>query len=126
MSTGGSVTPAPARRGRRPALLAWTAALAVGFGLVFGLGRPVERTEDALAAAYSPKPPVTRDAALASAETIVRTEYPTFVTGTRTVELRQDFGLERWVVVYTLPDQAAGVRLSFGVGDGKVSVSTFP
>lgn len=108
-------------------MVAWAAALAVGFVVVFTLGRPLPSEGDLLDAAYHPATPVTQAAAEASAAAIVRLEYPHLAATTPTVTRRADFGIDRWLIVYVsggdVPD---GVQISVGVTTGQVEVATFP
>ncbi len=109
------------------AIIAWAAALALGFVLVFSLGRPLPSEHELLDAAYRPATPVTQVAAEASAATIVRLEYPHLAAGTPTITRQSDFGIDRWLIVYVsggdVPD---GVQISVGVNTGLVEVATFP
>lgn len=107
-------------------LAVWTALLALGFAAVLVFGRPLPTAKEELEAAYHPATPVSEAAAVAAAETIVRLEHPTFVGAPRTVSLRSDLGVERYVVVYTLAELNTGLRISINVKDGKVTVATFP
>ena len=56
----------------------WAALLVVGFAVVLVLGAPVASTADELEAALHPAPPVSQEAAEASAATIVRLQFPSF------------------------------------------------
>ena len=114
---------------RFPILVAaWAALLVVGFAVVLVLGAPVATAEDELAAAMHPAPPVTQEAAEASAATIVRLQFPTFAGTTRTVTKATDFGIEHWVVEYAdiTGDAPRGLRISIVVNSGQVEITTFP
>jgi hypothetical protein len=73
----------------------------------------------------SPPTPVTEEIARRSAETIVRLQYPEFVGVTPSINKRNDFDIERWVIVYSDAVQGAGLRISITVEGGKVDVSSF-
>ena len=107
-------------------LAAWSAILVVGFALVFTIGAPLPSEDQQRQAAYHPAPPVSREAAEAAAETIVRLDYPDFIRGEKRVQEATDFGIQRWIVIYSLPGKLAGVRVSITVKTGAVEVSTFP
>lgn len=114
----------------RPSRLAllfaiWTLVLVVGFAIVLVLGAPLPNADDEVAAAMSPPTPVTEEIARRSAETIVRLQYPEFVGVTPSVNKRNDFDIERWVIVYSDAVQGAGLRISITVEGGKVDVSSF-
>jgi hypothetical protein len=103
----------------------WGAVLIVGIAVVALLGAPLPTTAEQLAEAYSPPTPVTEEVARESAETIIRIEYPEFVGVVPTVERRTDFGIARFLILYSKPDELAGVRISIVVGSGRVDVSSF-
>jgi hypothetical protein len=104
---------------------AWTLVLVAGFAVVILLGAPIQTSDQELAAAKAPATPVSEDTARRSAETIIRLEYPEFVGVTPAVEQRADFGVTRYVLVYSDPEQGAGVRISITIASGKVDVSSF-
>jgi hypothetical protein len=116
----------PERRSWFAPLAVWTLLLAVGFAAVLTLGAPLASSEDALEAAYHPAPPVTEAAAVASAETIVRLEYPAMEGATRTVSRRNDLGVDRWVIVYAMEDRLSLVRISVEIASGDVRVFYLP
>src|SRR5918992_3736147 len=88
-------------RPRGPLMLAvWTIVLVVGFAAVLTLGAPLPSSDDELAGAYSPPTPVTEAVAIASADTIVRLQYPAMRAAERTVTRRDDLGVDRFVIVY--------------------------
>jgi hypothetical protein len=122
--------PAAAPRDRLPLVLAaWTVLLVAGFALVLGFGRPLADPVDELTAAYAPATPVDEARARASAETIVRLQFPEFAGFSPSVERNEGFGevsLPHWVVVYADPGGAAGVRVSITEQQGTVEVSAFP
>jgi hypothetical protein len=113
---------------RRPAVLlgVWTLLLVVGFGGVIALGAPLATVEDRLESAMRPSPPVDEAKAIESAETIVAIKYPTMKGAQRTATRRTDFGVERWVVVYSFPDRLSLVRISITVQTGEVNESYLP
>jgi hypothetical protein len=121
-------TAAPqARPAQLPIWLAiWTVVLVAGFALVLLLGRPLPSAAEELEAAMHPTPPVSEEAALASAATIVRLQHPDLLAEERSVERRSDFGQDRWVIVYSRATALTGVRISITVETGKVTVATFP
>lgn len=104
----------------------WTALLVAGFAVIAVLGGPLADPGAELDAALHPKPPVSEAVALESAATIVRLTYPNLLGGERQVERRTDFGIDRYLVVYTDPKRAAGVRISIVVATGTVEVASFP
>jgi hypothetical protein len=108
--------------------VAWAAALVAGFAVVFTLGAPVASTADELQAALNPVPPVTQEAAETSADTIVRLQYPAFLSFPPTVTKATDFGIDHWLVEYTdaSGDVPRGLRISIVVDTGHVEVTTFP
>ena len=108
--------------------IAWGAILAAGFAVVFVLGAPVASSTDELAAALSPVPPVTQEAAEDSANTIVRLQYPVFVNFPPAVSKATDFGIDHWLVEYTdtTGDVPRGLRISIVVDTGHVEITTFP
>lgn len=103
----------------------WGIVLVLGFAVVALLGAPLQTTAQELAAAYAPPTPVTEEVARESAETIIRLEYPEFVGVTPTIERRTDFGIARFLILYSDPEQLSGVRISIVVGTGRVDVSSF-
>ena len=108
-------------------MVAWAAALALGFALIFSLGRPLPSEHELLDAAYHPATPVTQAAAEASAAAIVRLEYPHLAASTPTITRQADFGIDRWLIVYVAGgDVPDGVQISIGVTTGLVQVATFP
>ena len=118
-----------AGRPRRSPLLvlaAWTLLLVAGYALVFTLGQPLPTLADERAAAYAPATPVDEATALRSADTIVRLEYPDFAQAPRTVQRKEEFGDDRFVIVYSRPERQAAVRISISVESGRVRVSSFP
>jgi hypothetical protein len=107
---------------------AWTTLLVVGFAVVFVLGAPVPTAAEELDAALHPTPPVTQEAAQATAATIVRLQHPDFEGIEPTVTLANDFGVDHWVVEYTdvSGDAPRGLRISVVVDSGRVEVNSFP
>lgn len=123
-------SPASGPAGPAPRRLAWifaiwTVILVLGFGLVAGLGSPLPTAADELAAAKAPATPVTESVARSSAATIVRLEYPDLAAGEPVVERRTDFGIDRFVIVYSNPDRASGLRISITVAAGLVEIASF-
>lgn len=108
------------------ALAVWTVILVLGFAAVLTLGAPLASSEDELAAAYRPSPPVTEAEAVASADTIIRIEYPMMSDAERTVSRRDDLGVDRFVIVYSLTDRLSLVRISIEVVSGDVRVFFLP
>lgn len=107
--------------------LAWALALAVGFAVVFTLGRPLPSDVEQLEAAFHPTPPVAQAAAEEAAATIVRLQYPDLAIYVPTVTRRTDFGVERWVVAYASTGTLlSGVHISVGIETGQVEVAAFP
>jgi hypothetical protein len=104
---------------------AWTVALVLGYLVVVAMGSPLPTTADELAAAKAPLTPVSEVAARESAETIVRLEYPDFVGLEPVIERRTDFGIDRYLIVYSDPDEAAGLRVSITVETGLVEIASF-
>ena len=129
MTTSATTTTAADWRSRltRPDLLfpLWGIVLIAGFLVVALLGAPLPTTAEQLAEAHAPPTPVTEEVARQSAETIIRLQYPEFVGVTPTVERRTDFGIARFLIIYSDPDELAGVRISIVVGSGRVDVSSF-
>jgi hypothetical protein len=119
-------TAAPERPRGMIALAIWTLLLILGFGAVLMLGTPLASSEDALTAAYHPTPPVTEAEAVASADTIIRIQYPAMSGAERTVSRRDDLGVDRWVIVYSLKDRLSLVRVSIEVASGDVRVFFLP
>lgn len=112
---------------RFPFLVAgWTALLVAGFAVIALLGGPLADPQRELEAALHPKTPVSEAAAVESAATIVRLSYPNLLGAERRVEHRTDFGIERYLVVYTDPKLASGLRISIAVDTGRVEVASFP
>lgn len=112
---------------RFPLLIAsWTAILVAGFTVIAVLGGPLAEPEAELEAALHPKAPVSEEVAVESAATIVELSYPNLLGAERRVEHRTDFGIERYLIVYTDPRRVAGVRISIGVATGLVEVASFP
>jgi hypothetical protein len=121
------MTAVPARPRQLPvALTIWTIVLVAGFAIVLLLGRPLPSAAEELDAAMHPTPPVSEEAALQSAETIVRLQHPDLLNQERTHERRSDFGRERWVIVYSRATELTGVRISITIDTGQVTVATFP
>jgi hypothetical protein len=106
-------------------LLIWTLVLVAGFALVIGLGSPLVDDRSAVDKAYHPTPPVTEAQAIESADTIVRVDYPQFATGIRSVTHEDTYGDDRFTIVYRMPRQVSGVRISVSV-KGSITVSTYP
>jgi hypothetical protein len=119
-------TAAPERPRGLVALVIWTVILVLGFAAVLTLGAPLASSEDALTAAYHPTPPVTEAAAVASADTIVRIQYPAMSDAQRTVSRRADLGVDRFVIVYSVADRLSLVRVSIEVASGDVRVFFLP
>ncbi len=108
------------------ALAIWTVILVLGFAAVLTLGTPLASSEDELFAAYHPGPPVTEAEAIASADTIIRLEYPAMSGAERAVSRRDDLGVNRFVIVYSLRDRLSQVRISVEVASGDVQVFFLP
>jgi hypothetical protein len=106
-------------------LIVWAVVLVAGFAIVLGLGAPITDDRSQLDKAYHPTPPVSEAQAIDAADTIVRVDYPQFATGTRTVTHDSSFGDDRFTIVYKLPRQVSGVRISISV-KGSVTVATYP
>lgn len=102
--------------------------LVLGFTVVLTLGRPLPTSAEELAAAYHPPVPVSQEAALASAATIVRLEHPGFAGITPTIQRRIDSGIDRWLIAFGGSDTegARGLRVSITVESGRVEVATYP
>lgn len=112
---------------RFPLLIAtWTALLVIGFAVIALLGGPLADPQRELEAALHPKAPVSEATALESAATIVRLSYPNLLGEERRVEHRTDFGIERYLIVYSDPKRVAGIRISIAVATGRVEVASFP
>jgi hypothetical protein len=112
---------------RFPFLIAgWAALLVAGFAAIALLGGPLADPQRELEAALHPKTPVSEAAAVESAATIVRLSYPNLLGAERRVDHRTDFGIERFLVVYTDAKLASGVRISIAVETGRVEVASFP
>ena len=112
---------------RFPFLMAgWAALLVAGFAAIALLGGPLGDPQLELEAALHPKAPVSEAVAVESAATIVRLSYPNLLGAERRVERRTDFGIERYLVVYTDPKLASGLRISIAVETGRVEVASFP
>ena len=107
---------------------AWAAILVAGFATVLVLGSPVPNATDELDAAMHPATPVTQSIAELSAATIVRLQYPSYTTATRTTTKAVDFGIEHWVVEYsdTTGSAPRGLRISIVAKTGRVEITTFP
>jgi hypothetical protein len=119
-------TPPSAARNRIAWIFAvWTVVLILGYLVVVALGSPLPTASEELAAAKTPPTPVSEDVARRSADTIVRLEYPDFVGLEPAVERRTDFGVDRFLVVYSDQDQAAGLRISITVDRGLVEVASY-
>ena len=111
----------------RPLLLAAGAVLLVaGFGVILTLGGPTATAADDLEAAYHPAAPVSEAVAQASAATIVRLQYPEFSAVEPVVTRADDFGIERFVLVYSSEELLSGVRIAIEVDSGDVTTTTFP
>lgn len=112
---------------RFPLLIAiWTALLVAGFAVIALLGGPLADPQDELEAALHPKAPVSEAVAVESAAKIVELSYPNLLGAERRVDHRTDFGIERYLIVYTDPKRVAGIRISIGVTTGLVEVASFP
>ena len=107
-------------------IAAWAALLVAGFTAIALLGGPLADPQRELEAALHPQTPVSEAAAIESAATIVRLSYPNLLGAEQRVEHRTDFGIERYLVVYTDPQVASGVRISIAVDTGRVEVASFP
>ncbi len=81
---------------------------------------------DELDAAYHPRGPVTEAVARASAATIVRLEYQEVALVEPVVTRADDFGIERFVIVYSGEELLSGVRIAIEVQSGDVRTTTFP
>jgi hypothetical protein len=125
--SGDSLTVRPARiaPGSALGLIAWAVLLVAGFAIVIGLGSPLADDRGLLDKAYHPAPPVSEARAIEAADTIVRLDYPQFASGVRTVTHEQDYGDDRYTIVYRIPRQLTGVRISVSVS-GHVSVGQYP
>ena len=105
----------------------WAALLALGFLMIFTLGRPVLNDQQELDAALHPQPPVSQIAAEQSAETIVRLQYDDLVGAPWEIRRKSDFGVDRWVITYTAEGLTLnGVTISVAIQIGKVEVASFP
>lgn len=112
---------------RFPLLIAiWTALLVAGFAVIALLGGPLADPQVELEAALHPKVPVSEAVAVESAAKIVELSYPNLLGAERRVDHRTDFGIERYLIVYTDPKRVAGIRISIGVTTGLVEVASFP
>jgi hypothetical protein len=69
---------------------------------------------------------VTDVVARSSADTIVRIAYPDFHGVEPEVARATDFGVDRYVLIYSRPEVLSGVRVSIEVATGEVQVTTFP
>ncbi len=109
-------------------MITWAGLIVLGFVLVFALGGPLPTTEERLAAARNPTPPVSEIAARQSAATIVELEYPHVARVQPTIERRTDFGIDYWLISYTDRSGSAptGVLISIAVESGTVEVVAFP
>ncbi|HUQ44594.1 MAG TPA: hypothetical protein VM451_09340 [Candidatus Limnocylindria bacterium] len=108
-------------------LALWAAALAIGFAVVFTLGRPLPSEAQQLEAALHPVPPVSRAAAEQAATTIVRLQFPDLAPYQPTVARRDDYGIGRWVMTYVAPGPVInGARISVAIESGQVEVAAFP
>ena len=107
-------------------IAAWVTLLVAGFAVGALLGGPLADPQAELDAAMHPKTPVSEAAASDSAAAIVRLSYPNLVGADRKLEHRTDFGIERYLVVYTDAKRAAGVRISIVVATGRVEIASFP
>ena len=122
-------TPAETPRERRRlalVLVVWSAVLLAGFVLVFVGGQPLPSVADELRAAYTLTPPVDESRAVASAETIVRLEFPRYLGAQRSIIRRSYFDEEVYVISYSHPERNEGVRITIGVDNGRVRATTFP
>lgn len=106
-------------------LILWAVLLIAGFAVVLGLGQPLSSDADQLERAFHPPPPVTEAVAIQSADTVVRNQYPQFANGVRSVTHQTDFGDNRWTIVYRIPRQLTGVRISVSER-GSVTVGQYP
>jgi hypothetical protein len=106
----------------------WTICLGAGYALVLGLGQPLPTDAEQLNAAYHPAPLVSREAALASAETIRRLGYPEFQGLAAVVQRVGDQGVDRWLITFSESDGliARGLSISIGVDTGITEVATYP
>jgi hypothetical protein len=120
----GTTTP---DRPRGPLIMTvWTVILVIGFAAVLTLGAPLPSAEDELAEAYRPPTPVTESVAIASADIIVRLQYPAMRDSQRTVTRRDDLGVDRFVIVYTVPRRLSLVRIAVEVESGRVTAFYLP
>jgi uncharacterized iron-regulated membrane protein len=121
------VSTAPINGNRHTAVLAvWAAVLVAGFALIVAFGGPTATTADELDAAYHPTTPVSEAAARSSAATIVRLQYQEYESVEPAVSRADDFGIERFVVVYSSEALLSGVRIAIEVETGEVTTTTFP
>lgn len=111
--------------GHLAGIIIWALVLVIGFAAVIGLGSPITDDRGLLDKAYHPTPPVSEAQAIQSAETIVRIDYPQFANGVRTVTHENDFGDDRYTIVYRIPRQLTGVRIAVSV-KGSVTVGQYP
>jgi hypothetical protein len=79
---------------------------------------------DAVVGRGKPRPIADEAAAAARADEIVRTEHPAYVGAQRTVSRRTDFGIERYVVTYTIIGRLGSLRISLDPRSGRHMVST--
>lgn len=115
------------RSARLPVALAlWTVVLVAGFWVVLTLGGRVASSDDELQVALHPPAPVSDAVARSSADTIVRIAYPDFHGVEPAIARANDFGVDRYVLVYRRPEVLSGVRVSIEVATGEVQVTTFP
>src|SRR5918999_1094093 len=88
--------------------------------------RSTSADHDDRADAYAPPTPVTEPVAIASADTIVRLQYPAMRDAGRTVTRRDDLGVDRFVIVYTVPGRLSLVRIAVEVVSGRVTSFYLP
>ncbi len=108
--------------------IVWIALLVVGFTAVFTLGRPLPTAAEELDAAMHPTPPVSEASARESADTIVRIQHGELVSVEPSIERRNDFDIDYWLITYSVPSPSGptGVIISVGVDTGIVEVLSFP
>jgi hypothetical protein len=108
------------------ALAIWAAFVIAGFAVVLTLGAPLQSSRDARKDANQLTPPVTQQAALAAAQTIVETTYPQYANAPPTITRAPSNGDELFVITYSQRGQLSGVRILISISTGKVTASVFP
>ena len=113
-------------RHRHLALVAWAGILVVGFAVILAFGGPTRTAAEDLDAAYHPPAPVSEAVARSSAATIVHLQFPEYESVEPVVSRADDFGIERFVIVYSSEALLSGVRIAIEIDSGEVTASTFP